>query len=225
MVDLDPAGAPIADHARARRLDPDERRAQIVEAAFVEFGDKGFDAARLDDVARRAGIAKGTIYLHFADKEALFGEMLRRATADRLDELEAESLADPRADFDRIVARVWAYLLSDRFPVVHRLATAVLPRFPDLAQHFAAHASGRLRRILAVAIARVAATGAWHVDDPLVAARMLHALLLQHAAMRPIPGAWQAAGIRDGDDALAAVLRFFEAALRPAAVTDRPSHA
>src|SRR5580700_9820482 len=56
-----------------------ERRAAIVEAALNEFIARGFTATRLDDVARRAGVAKGTIYLHFKDKESMFEELIRTA--------------------------------------------------------------------------------------------------------------------------------------------------
>src|SRR3978361_1514803 len=54
-----------------------ERRGAILAAALDEFAARGFATARLDDVAKRAGVAKGTIYLHFADKEALFEELIR----------------------------------------------------------------------------------------------------------------------------------------------------
>src|SRR5690242_13886865 len=53
------------------------RREAILAAALNEFSARGFAAARLDDVAKRAGVAKGTIYLHFRDKEALFQEIVR----------------------------------------------------------------------------------------------------------------------------------------------------
>src|SRR6478672_7971479 len=56
-----------------------ERRQAIIEAAMDEFIARGFAATRLDDVAKRAGVAKGTIYLHFRDKEALFQELIRTA--------------------------------------------------------------------------------------------------------------------------------------------------
>ena len=56
-----------------------ERRAAIVAAGLDEFTARGFAATRLDDVAKRAGVAKGTIYLHFKDKEALFQELVRTA--------------------------------------------------------------------------------------------------------------------------------------------------
>src|SRR5262245_61769533 len=65
-----PAKAP--DPARAgrppRTQAAEERRAAILAAALEEFTARGFEGARLDDVAKRAGIAKGTIYLYFADK-------------------------------------------------------------------------------------------------------------------------------------------------------------
>src|SRR5829696_794579 len=61
--------------ARARRAA--ERRDAILAAALDEFSARGFAATRLDDVAKRANVAKGTIYLYFADKEALFQELIR----------------------------------------------------------------------------------------------------------------------------------------------------
>src|SRR5262245_47562099 len=54
-----------------------ERRQAIVDAALVEFSANGFAAARLEDIAARAGVAKGTIYLYFKDKEELFQELIR----------------------------------------------------------------------------------------------------------------------------------------------------
>ena len=52
-----------------------QRPQEIMEAAFEEFAIKGYAAARLDDIARRLGISKGTIYLYFPTKEALFEAM------------------------------------------------------------------------------------------------------------------------------------------------------
>ena len=63
--------------ASAARLAPEARRAAILDAALEEFTARGYEGARLDDVAKRAGIAKGTIYLYFADKEALFQDLVR----------------------------------------------------------------------------------------------------------------------------------------------------
>src|SRR5436309_9000955 len=66
-----------------------ERRSAIIEAAMDEFIARGFAATRLDDVAKRAGVAKGTIYLHFKDKEALFEELIRTAIVPLVNRLTA----------------------------------------------------------------------------------------------------------------------------------------
>src|SRR5689334_9835876 len=66
-----------------------ERRLAIIEAAMEEFIARGFAATRLDDVAKRAGVAKGTIYLHFKDKEALFEELIRLAIVPLVNRLGA----------------------------------------------------------------------------------------------------------------------------------------
>src|SRR5205085_483821 len=73
-----PAGPRAAAASPKRRaLSPETRRAAILAAALEEFTARGYEGARLDDVAKRAGVAKGTIYLYFADKEALFQELVR----------------------------------------------------------------------------------------------------------------------------------------------------
>src|SRR5580704_4289063 len=68
-------GAIAASRQDARAAKTAARRDAILEAALDEFSAKGFASARLDDVAKRAGIAKGTIYLYFTDKESLFQEL------------------------------------------------------------------------------------------------------------------------------------------------------
>src|ERR1700716_2709428 len=70
-------GQETAAAAKRRSASPEARRAAILAAALDEFTARGYEAARLDDVAKRAGVAKGTIYLYFADKQALFQDLVR----------------------------------------------------------------------------------------------------------------------------------------------------
>src|SRR6266849_1384030 len=70
------------------------RREAILAAALDEFSARGFAATRLDDVAQRAGVAKGTIYLHFEDKESLFQELVRTMLSPVVGALEAARIAD-----------------------------------------------------------------------------------------------------------------------------------
>src|SRR5262245_58338155 len=69
-----PKSVPARGSRAARQA---ERRQAILSAALDEFAARGFGATRLDDVAKRADVAKGTIYLYFRDKEALFQELVR----------------------------------------------------------------------------------------------------------------------------------------------------
>ena len=76
----DPPVAKLAPKPASNRAErAAERRGAIIEAAMDEFIARGFAATRLDDVAKRAGVAKGTIYLHFKDKESMFEELIRTA--------------------------------------------------------------------------------------------------------------------------------------------------
>lgn len=66
----------------------DERRTAFLMAAIDEFFEKGFEAARVDDIAKRAGLSKGTLYLYFKSKEDLFQALIDMAAAPKLEEME-----------------------------------------------------------------------------------------------------------------------------------------
>ena len=76
-VPVEAAKKPRPVPGRGRAEKSVAKREAILSAALEEFAAQGFAAARLDDVARRAGVAKGTIYLYFRDKESLFQELVR----------------------------------------------------------------------------------------------------------------------------------------------------
>src|SRR6185369_13160380 len=84
------AGAPAQSGRASPRAERQaQRREAILAAALDEFSARGFAATRLDDVAKRAGVAKGTIYLYFRDKESLFQELVRSMLGPQLSVLEA----------------------------------------------------------------------------------------------------------------------------------------
>jgi AcrR family transcriptional regulator len=113
----------------------DERRAAILAAALEEFAARGFAATRLDDVARRAGVAKGTIYLHFRDKESLFQELVRAMLSPLVGTIEAAALRDLpiRAVVEMIVDLFVNEIYGTRRKDVIRLIIAEGSRFPRLA--------------------------------------------------------------------------------------------
>src|SRR5256886_16456915 len=122
-------GTPAQDARVARR---EKRRAAILDAALEEFAARGFAATRLDDVARRARIAKGTIYLYFRDKESLFQELVRTMLSPLLGTIEAAPLRDLpiRAVVELIVDVFVNEIYATHRKDVIRLILAEGPRFP-----------------------------------------------------------------------------------------------
>ena len=115
------------------------RRQAILTAALDEFSAAGFAAARLDDVARRAGVAKGTIYLYFRDKEALFQELIRAVLGPLITQFEAAAGRDVpvRVMAEEIVALFEREIYATRRKDVIRLIIAEGPRFPQLKRNAA----------------------------------------------------------------------------------------
>ena len=75
-----PVGGRMAQQTKCRKK-TEARREAILDAALEEFAAKGYAGARMEDIARRAGVAKGTLYLHFGDKEGLFNGLAESAFA------------------------------------------------------------------------------------------------------------------------------------------------
>jgi AcrR family transcriptional regulator len=125
--------------ARRRKVSAESRRQAILDAALSIFAEKGFEAARLDDVAARAGIAKGTLYLYFRDKEGLFEELIRSAVSPIL-EAVSTAAASPSASaltiLDTFLALFKREVLGTRRKLLLRLIIAEGPRFPAIAEFY-----------------------------------------------------------------------------------------
>jgi len=134
----DTARATQAGPAGARARRAAERREAILAAALDEFSARGFAATRLDDVAKRADVAKGTIYLYFADKEALFQELIRAELSPVVGVLIAASHADiPIRQFaDRLIEVFAREVFETRRKDVIRLVLTEGARFPKLAEFY-----------------------------------------------------------------------------------------
>src|SRR5213075_2854598 len=83
----------MATQKKKQRRAPADRPKEILEAALAEFVEKGFAAARLDDVAARAGLSKAAIYLYFEDKMALFQGVVRQAIVTNIGAVETLATA------------------------------------------------------------------------------------------------------------------------------------
>jgi AcrR family transcriptional regulator len=115
-----------------------ERREAIIEAALDEFVARGFAATRLDDVAKRAGVAKGTIYLHFEDKEALFRELIHTALVPLISRLAVPppSGGSVRDALDSFARTFVQEVIGTRRGDIVRLILAEGARFPSIADFY-----------------------------------------------------------------------------------------
>jgi AcrR family transcriptional regulator len=154
------------DEARTARKG--ERREAILAAALDEFSAQGFAAARLDDVAKRAGVAKGTIYLYFRDKEALFQELVRSLLTPVVGSVEALRDADIPMHVlaDRMVDLFVNDIFGTRRRDVIRLMITEGRRFPKLAEFYHREVLSRVMGAMRALLARAAARG--EVPDTLV---------------------------------------------------------
>ena len=134
----------------ARAAKTAARRDAILEAALDEFSAKGFASARLEDVAKRAGIAKGTIYLYFADKESLFQELIRAKMVPVVGSIElALTTGLPlRAVVEQAIEIFVRDIYGTRRREVIRLLISEGPRFPAVAEFYYREVLSRLLKAL-----------------------------------------------------------------------------
>jgi AcrR family transcriptional regulator len=119
-------------HRREQKL---HRQAEILAAAFEVFAAHGYEATRIDEVARRAGIAKGTIYLYFPDKERLFRAVVRSLIQKRFDAV-AESFQGTAEQLLReLLSRMYSQVVrNEKVRSIVRLLIAESGRFPQLTE-------------------------------------------------------------------------------------------
>ncbi|MCA8889833.1 MAG: TetR/AcrR family transcriptional regulator [Parvularculaceae bacterium] len=117
----------------------DARPDEILDAALAVFNERGFDAARMDDIANRAGISKGAVYLYFDAKEALLRGLIEREvspTAMRLKALAETGADDPLAALKLIVQTATQLLNDQHIFAVPKLVISVAARFPELGEFY-----------------------------------------------------------------------------------------
>lgn len=151
-----------------------DTRARILEAALDTFCEKGYDAC-VDDIARRAGVVKQTLYHHYGSKDSLFREALTGLVNVLLVDLGARS-GSLREDLLRFAESFQNQAMSEQGLALHRMLVAESPRFPELARAVFETwqlAGAELTRLLREGMER----GELRQDDPEFAADMLISLL------------------------------------------------
>lgn len=190
----------MSDIQRSQRWQrrKDARPAELLDAALAEFFEKGFGSARLEDIATRAGVSKGTIYLYFSSKEDIFQALVKavpQAKIEQLAEIAQDGSQPPEELLRRFLTLMGGLIRDERMRKFPRLLIAEAGRFPNLAEIYRDSVILRGVEILSGVIERGIAEGRFHAVNPQHAA---------YAAIAPLlfVAIWKTTFERDGDGPL-----------------------
>ena len=171
------------------------RPGEILTAALACFAERGFAATRLDEVARRAGVTKGTLYLYFDNKEDLFKAVVRQALVPNIERIEevVDKATEPASVLLERLIWSWSAIIASPVSAIPKLVIAEAGNFPDLARFYLDEVVRRgmalVRRVLHAGIEG----GEFHdidVDSAVmcVIAPLIVAMLWRHSLGRHEPG-------------------------------------
>jgi AcrR family transcriptional regulator len=151
-----------------RRRRKDARPSEIADAALALFSERGFAATRLEDVAKRAGVSKGTLYLYFRTKEDLFRAVLRQGLLPNLAAMEQAVAADqgPAPALLRQIAAHLLQVLDTNLTAIPKLVLAESGNFPTIARMYADEVVKRAMALLTGILRRGMERGELRRVDP-----------------------------------------------------------
>ena len=173
----------------------DARPEEIVSAALEVFADRGFAATKLEDIARRAGVTKGTIYLYFDSKEALFKALIRQTIVPVIAQGEAVAQSftgSARELFERLVREYWRLVGETSLVGIPKLMMAEANNFPELARFYYDEVVTRGHRLMAGVIQRGVKAGEFRPVNVMLAAKLamsplMHAVIARKAFAACMP--------------------------------------
>jgi AcrR family transcriptional regulator len=147
----------------------EDRPREICAAALEVFAEKGFAAARLDEIAHRAGVSKGTLYLYFEDKEELFRAVVRSAIVPNI-ETVTSALSQLEAPFAEVV-RSFLSAFAERaqqLPIgaVAKMVIGESHNFPELARVWHDEVASKAIGAIAALVERAQQRGEIRAGDP-----------------------------------------------------------
>ena len=163
---------------------PEARPEEILDAALEIFGDRGFARAKLDEIARHAGISKGTLYLYFDSKESIFRAMVRARVVTVVmagEELLRSHQGSYRDLLVKLTAQIWRTVRDPKTARIIRLVHSELSNFPELTKFYFDEVILRARRVLEAAIIGGIDAGEFRPVDPQCTARAFPILLVHSA--------------------------------------------
>lgn len=124
----------------SHRRRPEARSSEILDAALAVFCENGFSAAKMDDVARRAGISKGAVYLYFKSKDAILEALIERSVGDLARNaahiVEQFAAVDPVETYRNFLRTMFTAISDPAINAAPRIVFAEAGRKPELARYY-----------------------------------------------------------------------------------------
>ncbi len=193
---------PVSSQSPAHRRRKEARPGELTAAALDLFVEKGYAATRLEDVAARAGVSKGTLYLYFDGKEALFKAVVREGIVPALAEGEnlVAGFGGNSEDLLRaVVGGMWRLIGAQRIGGIPKLIISEARNFPGIAQFYQDEVIQRGTDLLGSVIARGIARGEFRPVALHVAIHLVIAPVLMRVVWRHSLDCCAAAGVTDAD--------------------------
>lgn len=163
---------------------PEDRPDEIIDAAQQVFGDMGFARAKIDDVARLAGVSKGTVYLYFDSKESLFRAMVRAKVVPKLAQAEELVRTHQGPVRDLLVTMtidMFHRMRDEGLARISRVVQAEMVTFPELARFYFDEVILRARHLVQRLLELGVQSGEFRPECLVFGARGLPSLLVQTA--------------------------------------------
>ncbi|MGE5174854.1 MAG: TetR/AcrR family transcriptional regulator [Hyphomicrobiales bacterium] len=184
---IDPSHTRASSHRTEAKRPPRWRRrkasrpGEILDAALATFVERGYAATRIEEIARRAGVSKGTMYLYFRSKEALFRAVVTRSmvpTVEQAEQIVRGHRGSARDLLRSILLAWWDALEASPASGLTKLMAAESGNFPGPTRQFLTEVFMRRRRLLGNVIRRGVRNGEFRHIRPELAVRLAIAPIL-----------------------------------------------
>jgi AcrR family transcriptional regulator len=163
------------------------RPAELLRAALELFTERGYAATRLEDVAKHAGVSKGTVYLYFSGKEELFKAVIREGllpVLERGEKLVAEHRGDTAELIRSLIHGWWEAIGSTPYAGITKLMISECRNFPEIGGFYVEEVITRGHKLVRKAVQRGIDNGDLRSVDPEYATRLVFAPLVMLAISR-----------------------------------------
>ena len=158
----------------------EDKRLGLLEAAVGVFFEQGFAATRMDDIAARAGVSKGTLYLYFKSKEDLFVGLIEAFAQPNMEQLEraVRSAPSAREALSALVSFMPYVIRETPMPVMAKVLIGDASRFPEAAKRYRTEVFDRIIGVVTGILERGRKSGEFELDNAALTARLVVAPVL-----------------------------------------------